>query len=223
MTSSGEFEYVSATVHYPHSEELNPYSTNCYNCPKHQETSTRFHTSLNMTEFISTWKQPSHPTTIQVVKGAPYQSSARSLVSLPAGALFSKITTAIPVAHKTYTSVQSGIGLNIELCSDLVYCNHSCSPSLEFDMSKFEVRVSRDRPLSVGDELTFFYPSTEWNMVQPFRCNCRSEKCLGVISGSESLAGVRKQYWLNEHIVELAAKEISAIDQDVRDEIKVGA
>ena len=176
-----------------------------------------------MAEFTPTWRQPSHPASIQVVKGAPFQSAARSLVALPAGALFSKITTAVPTARKTYTSVQSGIGRNLELCSDLVYCNHSCSPSPEFDMSRFEVRVARDRPLSVGDELTFFYPSTEWDMVQPFHCHCGSAKCLGVVGGCQGIdAVVREQYWLNSHIEELAAKqELSVMIGNARDEVKV--
>ena len=47
----------------------------------------------------------------------------------------------------------------IELHSDLVFCNHSCRPTLVFDMAKLEVRVADDRPLSVGDDLTFFYPT----------------------------------------------------------------
>ncbi|KAI0120644.1 putative galactose-proton symport [Xylariales sp. AK1849] len=158
-----------------------------------------------MSEFTPTWKQPSHPVSIKVVKGArPYTSSARSLVALPRGALFSKINTPTAAPRKTYTSVQVGPGVNVELCSDLVYCNHSCSPSLEFDMSSFEVRVAQDRPLSVGDELTFFYPSTEWDMVQPFKCTCGSRKCLGLIAGSKDLdAIILSRYWLNPHVERL--------------------
>lgn len=161
--------------------------------------------TINMSEFTPTWKQPSHPESIQVVKGdQPYTSSARSLVALPAGALFSKITTAIPAPRKTYTSVQTGPGVNIELCSDLVYCNHSCSPSIEFDMSTLEVRVARDRPLRVGDELTFFYPSTEWDMTQPFNCTCGSQNCLGFIAGSKDMdMAVLSGYWLNAHVKQL--------------------
>ncbi|KAF5856989.1 hypothetical protein ETB97_006445 [Aspergillus alliaceus] len=122
-----------------------------------------------MGEFKPFWEQPSHPDKIEVVKGnKPYKSSAYSKIFLPAGALFTKIATATFVDHDTYTTVATSKNSRIELNSDLVYCNHSCNPSLVFDMTRFEVRVSEDRPLSVGDELTFFYPSTEWKMVQPF-------------------------------------------------------
>jgi hypothetical protein len=41
--------------------------------------------------------------------------------------------------------------------------------------------------LEVGDELTFFYPSTEWNMSQTFICNCKSNNCLGLINGASHL------------------------------------
>ncbi|KAE8417294.1 hypothetical protein BDV36DRAFT_296322 [Aspergillus pseudocaelatus] len=179
-----------------------------------------------MSEFIPTWKQPSHPESLQVIKGAtPFTASARSLVALPAGALFSKITTAIPAPQKTYTSVQTGPGLNIELCSDLVYCNHSCSPSLEFDMSTFEVRVARDRPLSVGDELTFFYPSTEWDMVQPFNCFCGSQNCLGLIAGSQDMgASVLSRYWLNPHVKQLLeGKQMMVEATETTEEISLKA
>ncbi|KAA8646755.1 hypothetical protein EYZ11_013303 [Aspergillus tanneri] len=164
-----------------------------------------------MREFIPFWKQPSHPDRLKVVKGdKPYKSSARSLISLPAGSFFAKISTATFVSHDTYTSVANGKGSRIELNSDLIYCNHSCSPSLVFDMTKFEVRVSDDRPLAVGDELTFFYPSTEWTMVQPFECECNAGpgKCLGLIAGASKVdLSVLKRFWLNEHIRQLVQEK----------------
>lgn len=46
-------------------------------------------------------------------------------------------------------------------------------------MQRWEVRVSEDgEGLKEGDELTFFYPSTEWSMAQPFDCLCK-----GVMKG----------------------------------------
>ncbi len=45
-----------------------------------------------------------------------------------------------------------------------------------------EVRVVRDRDLQVGDQLTFFYPSTEWASPRPFQCLCGAGvgKCIGM-------------------------------------------
>ncbi|GJN81944.1 hypothetical protein PLIIFM63780_005480 [Purpureocillium lilacinum] len=168
-----------------------------------------------MAEFTPFWEQPSHPGLIQVVKGnRPYTSAAYSLVLLPPGALFAHITTATTVAHTTYTSVATGSDSRIELNSDLVYCNHSCQPSLVFDMARLEVRVSDDRPLRPGDALTFFYPSTEWDMVQPFRCECGADDgvCLGRVAGASVVEPqlLMARWWLNEHVRDLVADKMQA-------------
>jgi len=134
-----------------------------------------------------------------------FASGAISLVSLPRGSLFFPLTNLTQVSQATYATVQTGPNSHIELNSDLVYCNHSCSPTLEFDMSTNEVRVSRDRDLKPGDPLTFWYPSTEWNMAQPFECTCGAESsCKGWIAGAGQMdEGVIKGYWLNPHIEKL--------------------
>lgn len=82
-------------------------------------------------------------------------------------------------------------------------------------MTRFEVRVSDARPLAVGDELTFFYPSTEWEMVQPFRCQCNAGpgKCLGFIAGSSKIEpSVLEGFWLNEHIRQLLAMTLKTAE-----------
>ncbi|KAJ5223901.1 hypothetical protein N7468_008443 [Penicillium chermesinum] len=147
---------------------------------------------------------PTHPDRLRVERSTKaFGSGAYSLIDLPAGALFAKITTATP-GKKAYTSVQTGADTHIELNSDLVFCNHSCAPSLVFDMSRMEVRVIDERPLKAGDALTFFYPSTEWDMDQPFHCTCGAEECRGWISGAKDMPrDVLKQYWLNPHIAAL--------------------
>lgn len=134
-----------------------------------------------------------------------FASRAISLVDLPPGAVFARITNPMP-AVCAYTSVQAGRDIHIELNSDLVYINHSCRPTLIFDMERWEVRVNPDlqEGLKVGDELTFFYPSTEWHMAQPFACRCNEANCNGTISGArDTPLGVLRQYWLSSHIKEL--------------------
>jgi hypothetical protein len=133
-----------------------------------------------------------------------FGSRAVSLVDLPAHALFARITTATP-AVKAYSSVQTGPDSHIELNSDLVFCNHSCAPSLIFDMGRFEVRVG-DKDLKKGDALTFWYPSSEWHMAQPFDCTCGSDKCKGTISGAGNMnENILREYWLNDHIEDMLA------------------
>ncbi|KAJ5569487.1 uncharacterized protein N7459_008917 [Penicillium hispanicum] len=147
---------------------------------------------------------PTHPDRLYVNRSAKaFGSGAFSRLDLPPGALFARITTATP-GTKAYTTVQTGADSHVELNSDLVYCNHSCTPSLVFDMARMEVRVVDDRALRAGDALTFFYPSTEWEMDQPFQCTCGAAECRGWISGARTMAPeVLRAYWLNPHIVEL--------------------
>lgn len=109
-------------------------------------------------------------------------------------------------ATVAYSSVQASKTLHIELNCDLVYINHSCSPTLIFDMARWEVRVNPDLEggLKEGDELTFFYPSTEWSMVQPFDCLCKSSECRGTIRGAKDMrVADLDDYWLSEHVKEL--------------------
>ena len=76
-------------------------------------------------------------------------------------------------------------------------------------MTRFEVRVVQHRPLRKGDELSFFYPSTEWDMAQPFDCGCGASKevCLKWITGAKTVdEKILRRYWLNQHIEELLAE-----------------
>ena len=161
---------------------------------------------------VPPWVAPDTTALLQVNKSSiPFRSSATSKISLPAGAPFARITTVTNAPRQTYSSVQVGRNAHVELNSDLVFINHSCTPSLEFDMARFEIRVVKERALREGDELSFFYPSTEWRMAQPFDCQCNApnETCLQRISGAETLdKAILRRYWLNEHIEEmLAARE----------------
>lgn len=72
-----------------------------------------------------------------------------------------------------------------------------------------EVRVAQDRDLQVGDVLTFFYPSTDWESPRPFKCLCGAGemKCIGMFRGSKYLSkDVLDQYFTNKHIDELVAR-----------------
>lgn len=69
-----------------------------------------------------------------------------------------------------------------------------------------EVRVSRDRDLREGDDLTFFYPSTEWEFSRPFECLCGAGegKCVGKVQGAGVFGKEELERWfVNEHIWEL--------------------
>ncbi len=68
----------------------------------------------------------------------------------------------------------------------LQYINHSCDPNIFFDTSKMRLSCLKD--IAAGDELTFFYPSTEFAMESPFNCFCGSNKCLHKIEGASFLS-----------------------------------
>lgn len=170
---------------------------------------------------------PSEPSTTSTTQGAyplttnnlshlvsyttrPSGTALVSNISLPAGALLTPITTATPVPAPLYSSVQTARGAHMELNSALLYLNHSCAPSLELDTQKMQIRVARDRDLAAGDDLTFFYPSTEWRFDRPFRCLCGAGQgvCVGHLEGAVAIASadLRTKWFVNPHILELAAE-----------------
>ncbi|KAF2734408.1 hypothetical protein EJ04DRAFT_512525 [Polyplosphaeria fusca] len=157
-------------------------------------------------DTVPAWVQPDLSRLLQVEHNpGSYASRSVSLVNVDPGAIFSRISSPTP-ATCAYSSVQASKDLHIELNCDLVYINHSCSPTLVFDMSRWEIKVNPDLEggLKVGDELTFFYPSTEWDMAQPFDCHCAQPECRGRISGAKDMPEmVLRKYWLNPHIEEL--------------------
>jgi hypothetical protein len=170
------------------------------------------------TTSIPPWVTPTLSALLRVEhRPGDFASRAVSLVSLPAGAVFARITTPTP-ATKAYTSVQASRELHIELNSDLVFINHSCEPTLVFDMQRWEVRVSDTLAggLQPGMELTFFYPSTEWHMAQPFDCLCGKKACHGTVSGAKDMpAGALRGYYLNGHIEELLAEKATGVQNGV--------
>ncbi|TGO58099.1 hypothetical protein BOTNAR_0187g00060 [Botryotinia narcissicola] len=151
------------------------------------------------------WSQPSHPHIQEVIYGEDengYTTKSISKVSLPPFAVFAKLEfppcTDAPEA--TYATVQTGADTHLNLNSDLLYINHSCEPSLIFDVQNRTILTSHTG-LTVGQELTFFYPSTEWSMSQPFPCNCATPSCVGEISGAGQMtAKALEGKWLSAHI-----------------------
>jgi len=100
----------------------------------------------------------------------------------------------------TYLTVQVEIDKHIMLQPEhLQYINHSCDPNVFFDT--YTMQVIALRSIEEGDEMTFFYPSTEWDMAQPFTCYCGSHKCLGEIKGAAHIGGeVLNNYRLTRFI-----------------------
>jgi len=119
---------------------------------------------------------------------------------------------------KAYSSVQYGTGPHdhLELNSDLLFMNHSCDPSVQLLLPRGRpdqwCLKTGPRGLKEGQAVTFFYPSTEWDMAQGFQCSCGSEKCLGDIRGAKylSLEQLEDRGEVNEHIRRLKQEQAKA-------------
>jgi SET domain len=103
-------------------------------------------------------------------------------------------------ATPSYLTVQVSEHEHIVLFPEFLECaNHSCDPNCFFDTTSMEFVTLK--PIAEGEELTFFYPSAEWDMDQPFPCNCGTEACISVIQGAKYLsAEVVKKYRFTDFI-----------------------
>ncbi|KAG8691605.1 hypothetical protein FRC11_015042 [Ceratobasidium sp. 423] len=121
-----------------------------------------------------------------------FNSGLLAVKHFKAGEVITRLTGTTRT-KKSWSSVQAGLepDNHIELNSVLVYVNHSCSPNTAFDLSssnKEEWNFRALRDIRPGDELSFFYPSTEWDMDQGFQCRCQAKNCLGYIRGAKELS-----------------------------------
>lgn len=64
----------------------------------------------------------------------------------------------------------------------LDYMDHSCEPNTVFDIESLSFIALRD--IAEGESVTFFYPGSEVELAQGFRCQCGSPNCLGSIRGA---------------------------------------
>lgn len=115
------------------------------------------------------------------------QKSFISQINIEEGHVISTFSQREILKTPTYLTVQKSDKEHILLHPEaLQYINHSCNPNVFFDVDNFEIIALKN--IKIGEEITFFYPSTEWEMAQPFTCNCKSEFCLGKINGTFDLS-----------------------------------
>ncbi len=100
----------------------------------------------------------------------------------------------------TYLTLQCDDNSHIMLMPDhLRFINHSCDPNCYFDTERKEVLcIKRIEP---GDEITHFYPATEWYMSRKFHCRCGHDQCLGYIEGAAFVhPDILGNYTLADHV-----------------------
>ena len=129
------------------------------------------------------------------------------LVDQPKGAVLASFAESLRVSEPSYLTVQLDANTHLILRPEFVqYVNHSCDPNVSFDMSRLALVALRE--LHAGEELTYFYPSTELTMAQPFDCACGAPNCVGYIAGASAMPReVLERYdlspfirdWLSQH------------------------
>ena len=131
--------------------------------------------------------------------GTPYGARLIAEAPFDAGEVIAPLPSGKVSAHPTRYSIQVDEHAHWEDIGPLVYLNHSCRPSVIVDTTRLAVVAARN--LEPGDELTFFYPSTEWEMANPFTCLCGAPSCIHTVGGAKALPRpVLDQYFLNDHI-----------------------
>jgi len=118
------------------------------------------------------------------------------------GEIVYDFANALVTPLQTYQTIQIDPSNHVIADDLLAKLNHSCDPNLIVDTT--HRLVIAKYAIQIHDHLTFFYPSTEWEMAEPFVCQCGAANCLGWISGAKNLAAeMLTGYFLNQHIVEL--------------------
>ncbi|NES04652.1 MAG: SET domain-containing protein [Okeania sp. SIO2F4] len=126
--------------------------------------------------------------------------SLHSLIEINPGEIISEFGSKEVLDTPNYLTVQISDSEHIMLAPEfLQYINHSCSPNVFFDTTNMVVMALQK--IEIGEEFTFFYPSTEWSMDQGFDCLCQSENCLEYIQGAAHLPPeILRKYKLSQYI-----------------------
>jgi hypothetical protein len=151
--------------------------------------------------------------------GSPYGARLVTDQAHRKGELICRIENYQVTERATYQTVQIGPRSHIEELGVLAYLNHSCQPNTIVDTTALEVRAERD--IAPGEELSFFYPSTEWEMDRPFICLCGAAQCVRLVAGAKYLSiDTLARYFINQHIRDMA---VAALNQAVAREPETAA
>jgi hypothetical protein len=131
------------------------------------------------------------------------ENKFRSLITKQAykrGEIICDIPTEKVINKANRYTVQIGRDEHTEV-GKLSALNHSCDPNVILDTENLKMVARRD--IGEGEELSFFYPATEWEMDAPFICLCGSSNCIHVVAGARFLPlSTLENHYLNRHIRE---------------------
>ena len=112
----------------------------------------------------------------------------------------------VQIGHRTHVDVPAEYGF--EAILDQFYwrfMNHSCDPTV-FIRGRSVITL---KPVTFGQDITFNYNTTEFDMAEPFACHCGSDRCIGQVQGFRHLSGEERQRlrpWLADHLSSAAAR-----------------
>lgn len=134
------------------------------------------------------------------------QNALFSLRTYQPGDVIANFTAGTISAEPTYLTIQLGIRKHITFDPEyLQYINHSCDPNVFFDTTAMNLVALKT--LKRNEEMTFFYPSTEWKMKQTFQCYCGYKYCIGEIKGASYLSKeAQEKYRFTDFIQQQLAK-----------------
>ncbi len=149
---------------------------------------------------------------LHVLQNDKGYNRAVAAVAIAEGEVLAPFGARETLAAPTYLTVQTDADTHILLAPEhLQYINHSCNPNVFFDTGRMEIRALR--AIAPGDEIMFFYPSTEWTMDRPFDCLCGSSACLGRIAGADQLdSAALERHVFNQHILDRLAERASPVE-----------
>ncbi|HUE97843.1 MAG TPA: SET domain-containing protein-lysine N-methyltransferase [Anaerolineales bacterium] len=117
------------------------------------------------------------------------------------GEIICEIPTEKVIDKANRYTVQIGRDRHTEV-GKLSALNHSCDPNVILDTEHLLMVARRD--IEKGEELSFFYPATEWEMDAPFICLCGAVNCIHVVAGARFLPlSTLENHYLNRHIREM--------------------
>ena len=154
-----------------------------------------------------------HSSSIAVVEVANLKGlfSCQAMDDIPSGSFLSDLWG--PVSHSPNShSMQIDINKHVQPQGPLVRFNHSCKPNAKF-IYKCRIHVEHSdcdidekvfwyciavHDMKKGEDITFDYTTTEYDMAEPFQCKCKESNCLGEIKGFKYLTPEQQNERMND-------------------------
>jgi SET domain len=79
------------------------------------------------------------------------------------------------------------------------FMNHSCDPTV-FVRGRAVISL---KPVDFGQDITFNYNTTEFDMAEPFSCRCGNDSCTGSVRGYRHVSAEERRRlrpWLASHL-----------------------